>query len=85
MRFLIGEFCFRLKPKGSMCPNSRYLGLKVVPILVVWGQSIYYLGTWILWGRKNRENVVIASASSAETLDAGNSAAFNYQSRNLTL
>ena len=32
-----------------MYPNSIYLSLKVVSILVLWGQSIYYLGTWILW------------------------------------
>ena len=33
-----------------MYPNSIYLSLKVVSILLLWGQSIYYLGTWILWG-----------------------------------
>ena len=33
-----------------MYPNSIYLSLKVVSILVLWGQSIYYLDTWILWG-----------------------------------
>ena len=38
-------------PKGSMYPNSIYLSLKVVSILVVWGQSIYSLGTWILWDK----------------------------------
>ena len=32
-----------------MYPNSIHLSLKVVSILVLWGQSIYYLGTWILW------------------------------------
>ena len=40
------------RPKGSMYPNSIYLSLKVVSVLVLlelWGQSIYYLGTWILW------------------------------------
>ena len=31
-----------------MCPNSIHVGLKVVPIWVLWGQSIYYLGTWAL-------------------------------------
>ena len=31
-----------------MYPNSIYFGLKVVPIQVLWGQSIYYLGTWTL-------------------------------------
>ena len=36
-------------PKGSMYPNSINLSLKVVSILLLWGQSIYYLGTWILW------------------------------------
>ena len=36
-------------PKGSMYPNSIYLSLKVVSILVLWGQGMYYLGTWILW------------------------------------
>ena len=34
--------------EGSMYPNSIYFGLKVVPISVLWGQSIYYLGTWTL-------------------------------------
>ena len=29
-------------------PNSLYFGLKVVPTQVVWGHSIYYLGTWTL-------------------------------------
>ena len=33
------------EPEGSMCPNSVYLGLEVVLFLVLWGQSIYYLGT----------------------------------------
>ena len=32
-----------------MYPNSIYLSLKVVSILLLWGQTIYYLGTWILW------------------------------------
>ena len=27
-----------------MYPNGRYVGLKVVPIWALWGQSIYYLG-----------------------------------------
>ena len=35
-----------------MCPNSRYFGLKVVPVWGVWGalwdQSIYYLSAWAL-------------------------------------
>ena len=31
-----------------MYPNSIYFGLKVVPIKVLEGQSIYYLGTWTL-------------------------------------
>ena len=32
-----------------MCPNSIiYNGLEVIPVWVVWGQSIYYLGTWTL-------------------------------------
>ena len=31
-----------------MCPNSIYMGLKVLPIGVHWAQSIYYLGTWTL-------------------------------------
>ena len=29
-----------------MYPNSIDFGLKVVPISVLWGLSIYYLGTW---------------------------------------
>ena len=29
-----------------MYPKSIYFGLNVVPIQVLWGQSIYYLGTW---------------------------------------
>ena len=45
------------EPKGSMYPNSRYLGLKVVAILVLWGQSIYYLGTWTLRGSVRGEGV----------------------------
>ena len=48
-----------------MCPSSIYLGLlglKVVPILVLWGQSIYYLATWTLrvplfFPIKNQEDV----------------------------
>ena len=28
-----------------MEPLGIYLGLKVVPILVLWGRSIFYLGT----------------------------------------
>ena len=28
--------------------NSIYIGLKVVPIQVLWGQSMSYLGTWTL-------------------------------------
>ena len=31
-----------------MYPSSRYFGLEVVPIWVLWGQSIYNLGTWTL-------------------------------------
>ena len=31
-----------------MYPNSIYFGLKVLPIQVHWGHSIYYLGTWTL-------------------------------------
>ena len=31
-----------------MYPNSIYFGLKVVPIEVLWGQSILYLSTWTL-------------------------------------
>ena len=31
-----------------MYPNSIYFGLKAVPIAVLWGQSIYYLGAWTL-------------------------------------
>ena len=31
-----------------MYSYSIYIGLKVVPIQVLWGQSIYYLGTWTL-------------------------------------
>ena len=31
-----------------MCPNSIYVGLKVVPIREIWSQSIYFLGTWTL-------------------------------------
>ena len=38
----------RTQPYGSMYPNKRYIGLKVVPIWVLWGQSIYCLGTWTL-------------------------------------
>ena len=34
--------------QGSMYPNSIHFGLKVVPIWVLRGQSIYYLGTWTL-------------------------------------
>ena len=30
-----------------MCPNSIYFGLKVVPKKVLWGQRLYYLGTWV--------------------------------------
>ena len=29
-----------------MYPNSIYFSLKVAPLSVIWGQSIYYLGTW---------------------------------------
>ena len=39
---------FTVKPQGSMCPNSIYVGLKVVPIWVLWGQCIYYMSTWTL-------------------------------------
>ena len=42
-------------PKGSMYPNSRYFGLKVVPIWVLWGQRLYYLGTWSLRERPRKE------------------------------
>ena len=34
-----------------MYTNSIYFGLKVVPILVLWGQRRYYLGTWSLRAR----------------------------------
>ena len=34
-----------------MYPSSIYFGLKVVPTWVLWGQSIYCLGTWTLRGR----------------------------------
>ena len=33
--------------KKSMYPKSIYFGLKVVSIQALWGQCIYYLGTWI--------------------------------------
>ena len=29
-----------------MYPNRIYFALKVVPMWVLWAQSIYYLGTW---------------------------------------
>ena len=32
-----------------MCPYTRYLGLKGVPIWVLYGLSTYYMGTWSLW------------------------------------
>ena len=35
-------------PEESMYPNSIYFGLKLVSIWVLWGQSIYYVGTWTL-------------------------------------
>ena len=38
-------------PEGSMYPNSIYFDLKVVPIKVLWGQSIYYVGTWTIRDR----------------------------------
>ena len=28
-----------------------YLGLKVVPMSLLWGIYMYYSGTWTLWGR----------------------------------
>ena len=31
-----------------MCANSIYAVLKVIPIQVLWGQSIYHLGTQTL-------------------------------------
>ena len=31
-----------------MYPDSIYVALKVIPIWVLWAQSIYYLGTWTL-------------------------------------
>ena len=57
-----------LCPKGSMYPNSIHLSLKVVSILVLWGQSIYYLGTWILWvcvclGRLGRRDGLMKQSS----------------------
>ena len=36
--------CYMVCRKGSMCPGSIKFGLKVVPIWVLRGQSIYYLG-----------------------------------------
>ena len=31
-----------------MCPDTRHFGLKVVPVWILWGHSVYYLGTWTL-------------------------------------
>ena len=57
-RSLIVQTVISYKPKGSMYPNSIYLSLKVVSILVLWGQSIYCLGTWILWERVQSKGIV---------------------------
>ena len=46
-------------PQGSMYPNSGYFDRKVVPIWVLWGQSIYYLGTWTLRDREPRGIVLM--------------------------
>ena len=40
-----------------MYPNSIYFGLKVLPIQVHWGHSIYSLGTWTL--RANHTHVLL--------------------------
>ena len=47
----------RASPKDPCNPKSIYLSLKVVSILVLWGQSIYYLATWILWACQFRCSV----------------------------
>ena len=39
-----------------MYPNSLYFGPKVVPIKVLWGQKICYLGTWTF--RERAANVL---------------------------
>ena len=43
-------------PKGSMYLHSRYLGFKV-PGEPFKGLSIYYIGTWSLWGTYTRDCV----------------------------
>ena len=39
-----------------MYSYSSYIGLKVLPIKVLWGQSIHYLGTWTLKDREEAQN-----------------------------
>ena len=45
-------------PKGSMYRLSGYLRLKGVPMKVLQGLSVYYMGTWSLrvWAFQNLES-----------------------------
>ena len=70
-----------------MYPCSIYIGLRVVPKEVVWGQSIYCLGTWTLriWFLvfRSNEDEVLNSRKNLDGLDFDAADSINLSSEHL--
>ena len=65
-----------------MYPNSINFGLKLIPIKVLWAQSIHYLGTWTLgFGIPNASSIDENRCRDREDRALGFAPETNYRER----